>query len=242
MRAYSISLRLLAKLLLGAGGLCALIGAPAAAQTALKTSPVTAVSGATSGLINWSLGSPTAPVTVLEYASLTCGHCEAFHTNVLPAIKRRFINTGRIRYILRPLPTPPFELSVAMHALTMCAGPSRYYPLIDAFFQRQRDIFTAAGSETGPKGVIFAIAEDVGGLSYAASEACLSNPARQSQVRTNAESGVALGVRATPTVFVNNVLVTVPAGQTLTEERLAEAIMAAERSRATQPKVKAKKR
>ncbi len=184
------------------------------------------------------MGRADAPVTLLEYGSLTCSHCAAFSNEILPAIKRRFIDSGQVRYILRPLPTPPFDLSVAMHALTICAGPSRYYSLVDAFFERQQEVFNAAVGETGPKGILFAIAEDAGGMTYAASQACLSDPARQAQVRTNAEAGANAGVVATPTLFVNGVIVTVPAGQPLTEAAVVAAILAAQRSRPHSPMAK----
>jgi protein-disulfide isomerase len=181
-------------------------------------------------------------VTLLEYGSLTCGHCARLNNEVMPEIKRRYVDTGRVRYIFRPSPTPPFDLSVAMHALTLCAGPSRYYPLVEAFYQRQRDIFQAAGGETGPKGTLFAIAEDFGGMGYAAAETCLRDPARQTQVRASAEAGIAAGVRGTPTLFVNGVLVPVRAGQTHYEVAdISQAIEAASRPRTAAP-AKAKRR
>ena len=188
------------------------------------------------------MGRQTAPITLIEYGSLTCGHCAQLNANVMPEIKRRYVDTGRVRFIFRPSPTPPFELSIAMHMLTLCAGPSRYYPLVDAFFQRQRDVFQAAGGETGPRGILFAIAEDFGGLSYAASEACLRDPARQTQVRASAEAGTAAGIRGTPTLFVNGVLVQVRGGQTHYDVAdISQAIEAASRPRTFAP-AKAKKR
>ena len=157
--------------------------------------------------VNWALGRADAPVTVLEYGSLTCGHCAHFATDTLRTLKRTYIDTGRVKYVFRPFPTPPNDLSVAMHMLTLCAGPSRYYQLLDALFARQGEIFAAAGGETGPKGTLFAIVEDFGGLSYAQSEACLRDPARQNQVVASANAGSAAGVSTTPSIFVNNVLV-----------------------------------
>jgi protein-disulfide isomerase len=160
------------------------------------------------------MGNAAAPVTLLEYGSLTCSHCAQFNNDILPAIKQRYIETGQVKYILRPLPTPPYDLAVGMHALALCAGPNRYYPLIEAYFERQREVFSAAGGETGPKGTIFAIAEDIGGLSYSASEACLRDPTRQAQIQASAEAGTAAGVTGTPTLFVNGVLVRLGVGQT----------------------------
>ena len=194
---------------------------------------------------NWALGQTSATVTLVEYASLTCSHCREFHDTIYPTIKQRYVDTGRIRFVLRPMPTPPYDLAVGMHALTLCAGQSRYYPLIDAFYDRQGEVFAAASGETGPKGTIFAIAEDTGGLSYAASKACLRDPARQAQVRASADAGVAAGVSSTPTVFVNGVRVVMPAGQTHLELiDVTRALDAALNATASRPKLgaKAKKR
>jgi protein-disulfide isomerase len=155
--------------------------------------------------VSWALGQPNAPVTIIEYGSLTCGHCAHFALNVLPTIKRTYIDTGRVRYIFRPFPTPPRDLSMAMHMLTLCAGPNRYYGLSDAFFQRQASIFEAARGETGPKGMIFAIAEDHGGLTFAQAEACLRDEGRQDQVIASARAGSSAGVFSTPTFLINNV-------------------------------------
>jgi protein-disulfide isomerase len=182
-----------------------IMSAPSQAQ---RTKAPTAVAPAPSpALLSWALGRADAPVTVIEYGSLTCGHCAQFNAEVLPILKRTYIDTGRVRYVFRPYPTPPHDLSVAMHMLTLCAGPSRYYGLVDAFFVRQRDVFAAAGGETGPKGTIFAIAEDYGGLNYSQAETCLRDAARQDQIMATARAGVAAGVRSTPTVFVNGAIV-----------------------------------
>lgn len=220
-----------------------IVGTHASAQTSPKTS--SQISGQ-ANVPNWALGEASAPVTLMEYGSLTCGGCAAFATQILPNIKRRFITRGRVRYIFRASPTPPFDLSVAMHALTYCAGPSRYYALADAFFERQRDVFSAAAGETGPKGTLFAIAEDFGALSYSASEACLRDPSRQGQVRASANMATAAGVASTPTFFVNNVIVTAPAGTLVTEALLINAIETALRNsaqnRPPSAKTKAKKR
>jgi protein-disulfide isomerase len=160
-----------------------------ALPNALQAQRPQQVSNAQTGPVNWALGRSNARVTLLEYGSLTCGHCALFTNDVMPTIKRRYIDTGAVRYVFRPFPTPPNDLSVAMHALTLCAGPARYYGLLDAFFARQREIFAAATGETGPKGTIFAIAEDHGGLTYIQSETCLRDTGRQREVLASAQAG-----------------------------------------------------
>jgi protein-disulfide isomerase len=186
-------------------------------------------------LVNWALGRNNAPVTLLEYGSLTCGHRARLSAEVMPTIKRRYVDTGAVRYIFRPFPTPPNNLSVALHALTLCAGPSRYYGLLEQFFARQADIFEAAGGETGPGGTIFAIAEDFGGLSFSQSEACLRDTNRQNQVIASAQAGADAGVTATPALFVNGVLLADNKIETLTAA-LDRALAAAPRRPATKAK------
>jgi protein-disulfide isomerase len=234
LHARLVSLRRFAALFIGVGLVCAVLGSAtnSHAQVRVKVrQPTSANAMPQYGLINWFKGQSNAPVSIVEYGSLTCGACAAFNNSVMPAIKRRYIDTGLVRFTLRPLPTPPFDLSVAMHALAICAGPTRYYPLIDAYFLRQPDVMMAAMGETGPKGTILAIAEDFGGLSYSAGETCLRGSARQNQVRVNAQAGANLGVVSTPTLFINGTMLSVPAGQPLNEAFLGQAIDAALRAR-----------
>lgn len=218
----------------------AVFGAAALAQTARTRQQSNAAPSAVAvrpapplNPANWALGRASARVTLLEYGSLTCGGCAAFSNTILPGIKRNYIDSGRVRYVFRASPTAPMDLSFAMHALTVCAGPARYYPLAEAFFERQRDIFTAAVGETGPKGTIFAIAEDFGGLSFAASETCLREPSAIARVRASANMATAAGVASTPSFFINNVAVTPLPGQSISEERIISALVAA--LRATEP-------
>ena len=69
------------------------------------------------------LGRADAPVTVIEYASFTCSHCAAFHNEVLPAFKARFIDSGQVRLVYRNLPTAPVNVAAAASAVAVCAAP-----------------------------------------------------------------------------------------------------------------------
>ncbi|WP_308220003.1 thioredoxin domain-containing protein [Nitratireductor sp. ZSWI3] len=66
------------------------------------------------------LGAEDAPVTIIEYSSMTCGHCARFHTEVFPSLKARYVETGKVRYIMRSLPTDPRAEAGLM--LAYCAG------------------------------------------------------------------------------------------------------------------------
>jgi protein-disulfide isomerase len=82
-----------------------------------------------------SLGNPNAPVTIIEYASLTCPHCAQFHTEVLPELKERYIAPGKVRLIYRDFPLDQTALDAA--ALAHCAGPDRYFRMLDVLFETQ---------------------------------------------------------------------------------------------------------
>lgn len=81
------------------------------------------------------LGDPNAPVTIIEYASLTCGHCASFHKDTLPEIKSKYIDTGKVKLIVRDFPFDAVSARAAMVA--RCVEPSRYFKFMDALFQNQ---------------------------------------------------------------------------------------------------------
>ena len=85
------------------------------------------------------LGSETAPVTIIEYASLTCSHCKSFHENTLPKLKSDFIDTGKVRYILREFAFDP--VSKAGFMLARCVPEEQYFSFIDIFFAQQPKFF-----------------------------------------------------------------------------------------------------
>src|SRR5262249_22532630 len=82
-----------------------------------------------------SLGSPTAPVKVYEYASMTCPHCARFEKDVFPKIKQKYIDTGKVLWTLREFPLDPRAAGAFM--LARCAGPDKYYAMIDVYFAQQ---------------------------------------------------------------------------------------------------------
>ena len=83
------------------------------------------------------VGKADAPVTIIEYASMTCSHCASFHTTVLPKLKEKYIDTGKAKLILRESPLD--NLAAAASMLSRCAGEGKTYDLISAFFEKQND-------------------------------------------------------------------------------------------------------
>ena len=83
-----------------------------------------------------ALGPADAKVTIIEYASMTCPHCAAFHQETWPELKKRWVDTGKVRFVLREFPLDP--LATAGFMLARCDGENKYYPIVDLLFSQQR--------------------------------------------------------------------------------------------------------
>jgi protein-disulfide isomerase len=143
-----------------------------------------------------ALGAPDAPVTVIEYASLTCPHCARFAREVFPELDTRYIRTGKVRFILRELPWD--ALSAGAFALAHCVGKDKYFTAVDKLFQTQETWLVE--QPVGPLRTVFA---DFG-LSEAGFNACLEDQKVVdgiTWVRDRAFNE--LNVKATPTFFIN---------------------------------------
>lgn len=90
------------------------------------------------------LGNKDAPVAITEYASTTCGHCKAFHDQVFPELKSKYIDTGKAKLIWVVMPTPPAAVSIAGAALARCAGEASFFPMIDDLFAQQDELVEAS--------------------------------------------------------------------------------------------------
>lgn len=144
------------------------------------------------------LGPADAKVTVVEYASMTCGHCARFHTTVLPELKKKYIDTGKIRFIMREFPLD--NLAAAASMLARCAGGDKTYGLIDAFFAKQSEWAFKDGS---PIPRLFEIAKQAG-FTQDSFDKCLTDQKLLDSVQAvRARGSEKFGITATPTFFVN---------------------------------------
>ncbi|MDE3027036.1 MAG: DsbA family protein [Paracoccaceae bacterium] len=84
-----------------------------------------------------SIGNPDAKVTVTEYLSFTCPHCEEFHAAVYPEIKKNYIDTGKIKFTIQEVYFDKYGLWAGMMA--HCGGPMRYFGIVDILYNTQRD-------------------------------------------------------------------------------------------------------
>ena len=107
------------------------------AVAALASWPVTA--GVTAQ-DRW-IGKANAPVTVFEYASVTCPHCGRWNAEVWPAFKAKYVDTGKVRFVLRELPTEPAVVATGGFMLARCAPPAKYFDVIDALLAGQQAVF-----------------------------------------------------------------------------------------------------
>ena len=143
-----------------------------------------------------ALGDANAPITVIEYASMTCPHCAHFSETTFPELKKRYIDTGKVRFILREFPLD--TLAEAGFILARCAGPDKYFPLVETLFAQQRDWVVQR-----PLGPLTAIAKQAG-LTQEKFEACLDDRQLIDGIeKVRADAAQKLGVNSTPTFFVN---------------------------------------
>ncbi|UXN60863.1 DsbA family protein [Phyllobacterium zundukense] len=143
------------------------------------------------------MGKAEAPVTIVEYASMTCPHCAHFATTTLPTIKEKYIDTGKAKLILREFPFDPRAAAAFM--LARCAPEERYYPLVEVLFKQQEQWAGAANAEE-PLLQISKLA----GFTQESFKACLTNQKLLDDVNAVRERGAnEFGVNATPTFFIN---------------------------------------
>jgi len=114
------------------------------------------------------LGKEDAPVTIIEYASLTCSHCATFHQKTLPVIKKKYIETGKVKMIFRDFPFDRLGLAAAQ--LARCVPEKRYFGFLDVLFSQQESWARASD----PLGALMKLAR-LAGLSKGAADACLAN-------------------------------------------------------------------
>ena len=144
------------------------------------------------------LGRADAPVTVIEYASFACSHCAAWHNDVYPAFKARFVDTGQVRYVFRNLPTQPQQMSLSGAALARCALPEKFFDVASVLMHNQHAVL-----EGGLLQDWYAPAIAASGRTRAQIQSCTASPETQAAINADIQGAVAAGVNSTPSFFVN---------------------------------------
>lgn len=145
-----------------------------------------------------ALGPADAKVTVVEYASMTCGHCAHFTKDVWPEFKKKYVDTGKVHYIFRDFPLDNLAAAAAM--LARCAGHDKTFPLIEVLFEKQMEW---AFGEGNPVPRLFAIAKQAG-FTQESFDKCLTDQKLLDEITAERKRAAEVfGVNATPTFFIN---------------------------------------
>lgn len=144
-----------------------------------------------------ALGDPNAPVTVIEYASMTCSHCQHFQETTFYPFKEKYVDTGKVYYILREFPLDPLAAAAVM--LARCAPNDSYFPMVDLLFAKQREWAFV----DDPVTALLNISKQ-SGFTEDTFRACLTNQELLDGVNAVRDRAAEkFGVNATPTFFIN---------------------------------------
>jgi protein-disulfide isomerase len=171
---------------------------PAQAQDAQGSVPIPELM-APQALPDLWLGDPKAPVTVIEYASMTCPHCAHFNEATFPAFKKKYLDTGKVRYALREFPLDP--LAAAAFMLARCAGEkdkNKYYAMVDTLFRKQDQWV-----KQKPLPDLLAIAKQAG-FTEKSFDACIANQKLLDDIQKERQQAIdKYKVHSTPSFFIN---------------------------------------
>ena len=143
------------------------------------------------------LGSPDAPVTMIEFASLTCGHCADFHVETLPALKQQFVDAGVVRYVYRDFPLDGLALRASM--LARCAPDHQFFAVLDILFESQRQWI----GDADPVAALARIGR-LAGIPAEDVEACFNDEALADRIiAQRVEAERMYDISGTPTFVVN---------------------------------------
>jgi protein-disulfide isomerase len=146
-----------------------------------------------------ALGKADAPVTIIEFASLTCGHCANFHNTVFPKLKEKYIDTGKVRFILREFPLDNRAAAAAMVA--RCAGEDKSYALISDMFTKQESWAFVQPAAFIP--ALFEVSK-AHGFTKDSFDKCVADQKLLDNVAAARDlANKSFGVRSTPTFFIN---------------------------------------
>ena len=190
--------------LLSLAGSFALLAGSAFAQQSMTQNPKVPVDElmAEEALPDIVQGKADAPITMVEYASMTCTHCAHFHETVYPTLIKDYVDTGKVKFILREFPLDP--LATAGFMLARCEGADKRNAVIDLLFDKQQSwAFTDK-----PLEALESVVKQTG-MSKDKFEACLKDQKLYDQVNeVRDRGGQKFGVTATPTFYVNGTKVT----------------------------------
>ena len=143
-----------------------------------------------------TMGHPDAPITMIEYASMTCPHCATFHSETFKKIKENYVDTGRIKFVFRNYVFNQQDLTASM--VSRCAGPQKSWGMMSLFFERQNQWLQGDYVDN------LATLARRAGMNRAKFDACLQNADLQKSLVEMRNGAVAAGVTSTPTFLIGD--------------------------------------
>ena len=166
-----------------------------------------------------ALGAPeVAKVTVVEYASVTCPHCALWQKNTWPAFKAKYVDTNKVRYVFRELPTPPVDAATAGFLVARCAGPDKYFDVVHQLMATQQEMLTSS-----PRDWLLRTAQ-AAGLSEQQFNDCVTDKDAVAAMEKRVQFARTQGVTGTPAFYVNDQQVLTPGGEGASLADLSTAI------------------
>ena len=144
-----------------------------------------------------TMGNESAPIKMIEFASLTCGHCAKFHNEVFPKLKKDYIDNGKIYFTYQDFPLDKFALKASV--IARCSGKEKYFSFLKVLYKKQKD-WT---SSQDPFKSLLKIAK-LGGLKNDEIKVCVSNKSIEDGILKNRlNSTKKFEIKATPTIYIN---------------------------------------
>ncbi len=158
--------------------------------------------GANAGQDDMTLGPPTAKVTVLEFASLGCPICAKWNNDMFPAFKAKYVDTGKVHYVLKEFSTGDAPVAAAGFLLARCAGKDKYFQIVDAVFRQEAELLES-DRNAEKRDRLVKVAESAG-LTEAQFDACTGNDDALKSFNDRVEKAAKqYNIESTPTFVVN---------------------------------------
>ncbi|MEI9905795.1 MAG: thioredoxin domain-containing protein [Asticcacaulis sp.] len=172
------------------------------ALAVLAGQPLTAAPAPVTAPSDMSMGNPKARVTVVEYGSVACPFCAHFNETVLPDLKAKYIDTGKINYVYRPMLTGVQTIAASGELLAECAGKDKYFTVIDAIMRGQHEFYAMGENDMLSRPVLLRIANSVG-IDEKGYVACTTDAAAFGALKDRYHAYLAAGFTSTPSFEIN---------------------------------------
>jgi protein-disulfide isomerase len=185
-----------------------------------KPSVATGSTGASIGDDGYSMGNAKAAVTVVEYASASCSHCARWDAEVFPDFKKKYIDTGKVHYVYREFLTSPEPYAAGAFLLARCAGPDKYFGVVEAAYRGQKEMF----ANQDMRGPLLKAAQSAG-MNEQQFTACTSDQKAILALNDRVQKAINVAkVTGTPTFEVNGTRLLGADGGEVSMDKLSAAI------------------